>query len=162
MSLHTPFPRPPVPASPDDAFVSVTMRLAEPRSDLLVRHVRILRDCVALAQKRWAFEVEAAVVLPSEMQLLCVFPCGEFGVGGALQLISSAFAKHVPVPPMTGNLWSDCSEVIEIQPAVAELRRGFIEQAPVRAGLVLVASDWPFSSVHKKAQQAGDTGVAVA
>jgi putative transposase len=134
--------------------------LADARDDLLVRQVRLLRDCVALAQQRWRFTIDAAVVLPSEMQLLCLFPDADFGTGGAIRLICSAFERHVP--NCEANIWSAEADVIEISDAVTPLRRAFIEAAPVRAGLVRVAGDWPYSSAHIRTAQGGEMGVAVA
>jgi putative transposase len=160
MSYQAPIPRP-VPLS---SHVSVTMRLASSSYDLLIRHVRLLRDCVGLSQQRWGFGIEAAVVLPSEVQLLCSFPDPEFGARGALRLITNAFARHVP-GVLQGDhdaIWSDNTEIIEITHSVVALRSRFIENAPVRAGLVKCPEDWPYSSANKKTSQASDMGVAVA
>lgn len=160
MTLHIPHPRPVMPVSAETSFVSATLRLADPSSDLLVRHVRLLRDCVALAQQRWNFAIEAAAVLPCEMHLLCEFHDREFAVGGALKLICASFARHVP--EVGNDLWADTSEVIEIATPVVQLRRTFIEAAPVRAGLVKAVADWPFSSVHKVQGQGRELGADVA
>lgn len=160
MSYHTPFPRPVPMSSPVCAHVAITLRLADASDDLLVRHVRLLRDCVALAQQRWGFEVEAAVVLPGEVQMLCLFDDVKFGVGGGIKLICTAFARHVPGDG-TG-IWSDDSDVLEIAPPVAALRRAFIENAPVRAGLAKTAADWPYSSAHRAALQGSQLGAVVA
>ncbi|MCF2870833.1 hypothetical protein L0664_07120 [Octadecabacter sp. G9-8] len=160
MSYQAPIPRP-VPLS---THVSVTLRLADGTDDLLVRHVRLLRDCVALSQQRWGFSIEAAVVLPSEVQLLCNFPDPEFGVRGAIRLITSAFTRHVP-GHHRGNhaaIWGDTIEITEITNAIVAMRTAFIEDAPVRAGLVKQAQDWPYSSANNTTAQASGMGVAVA
>jgi putative transposase len=149
---------------PLSAHVTVTMYLADDTDDLLVRHIRLLRDCVALAQARWGFAIQAAVVLPNELQLLCSFPDPEFGVRGAIRLISTAFARHIP-GVLQGNhdaIWADATEINEISNAVVNMRTTFIEDAPVRAGLVKCAQDWPYSSANNATAQASDMGVAVA
>lgn len=160
MSYQAHIPRP-VPLS---SHVSVTLRLVDGTDDLLVRHVRLLRDCVALSQQRWGFSIEAAVVLPGEVQLLCCFPDPEFGVRGAIRLISTAFARHVPVPQRGDHdaIWDESTEIMEIATSVVAMRTAFIEDAPVRAGLVKSAQDWPYSSANNKTAQASDMGVAVA
>lgn len=160
MTHHAPIPRP----APIPAHVAVTLRLADASDDLLVRHVRLLRDCVALAQQRWGFGIEAAVVLPSEVQLLCSFSDADFGVRGAIRLITTAFVRHLPGEGTRSHdeVWAGASELIEITPPVVALRRTFIEAAPVRLGLVKQAQDWPFSSAHTGTAQASDMGVAVA
>ena len=160
MSIHTPLPRSaPVPL-PVCAHVAITLRLEDASSDVFVRHVRLLRNCVALAQQRWGFEIDAAVVLPSEVQLLCAFEDAEFGVGGAVKLIRTAFERHTPDSVQV--CWAEDGEVLEISAPVAELRKAFIEEAPVRAGLVSSAADWPYSSAHAQSVQSTRMGVAVA
>lgn len=160
MTHLAPIPRP----SFETSHVSVTLRLADGSDDLLIRHVRLLRDCVALAQARWGFGVEAAVVLPTEVQLLCSFSDGQFGVRGAIRLITAAFARHVPgeMSGQSTDIWSDTTEITEVGTGGVAMRRRFIEQAPVRAGLAKRAEDWPYSSANKGMAQASDMGVAVA
>ncbi|MBT8410845.1 MAG: hypothetical protein KJP02_03475 [Octadecabacter sp.] len=152
MTYHAPLPRP--------AYAAITLRLTDPSSDLLVHHVRLLRDCVALAQQRWDFGIEAAVVLPNELQLLGSFPDDQFGVGGAIRLIQSAFVRHLP--ESVDNIWEGEAEVLELLQPVVALRRTFMELAPVRAGLVRSAQDWPYSSAHRNVVQGTARGVAVA
>lgn len=156
MTKYAPIPR----RLPHTAHVAMTLRLADPTSDMLVRHVRLLRDCVALSQQRWDFGIDAAVVLPNEMHLLCCFADAEFGVGGAVRLIRSAFARHLPAAP--NDLWAPETELLEITTPVVPMRRSFIENAPVRAGLVKRAEDWPYSSAHSAAALAGPMGAEVA
>lgn len=156
MTRYAPIPRP----DPVPAHVAITLSLADASSDLLVRHVRLLRDCVALSQQRWGFGIDAAVVLPNTMHLLCGFSDAEFGVGGAVRLIKSAFARHVP--GASPEIWADDTEVLEIPTAVVSLRRSFMENAPVRAGLVKRAEDWPYSSAHRMDVLAGPMGAEVA
>ena len=114
---------------------------------------------------KWGFTIDAAVVLPSEMQLLCAFPDANFGVHGAINLITSAFSRHLPGEHYAGRrdaLWLGSCEILEVSKAVVSYRRTFIEAAPVRAGLVKNVRDWPYSSANNETAQASDMGVAVA
>jgi putative transposase len=140
--------------------VAITLRLESGQSDLLVRHISLLRDCVALSQRRWDFVIQAAAVLPAEMHLLCAFGGGHHDARGAIRLITSTFDLHVS--DHCASVWSDTCEVIEVSSRVAQLRRGFVEAAPVRAGLVSNVCDWPYSSAHMDTAQSDDMGVAVA
>ena len=161
MTKFAPLPRPPMPQPMgEQAHVAVILRLNDPNDDILIRHIRLLRDCVALAQQRWQFEVEAAVVLPGELQMLCRFDDIQFGAGDAVKLITTAFARHVPHGGTV--VWSDENEMHEVGAAVAALRRDLIENAPVRAGLARAPQDWPHSSVHRAVPQVGKLGVDVA
>ncbi|AGI69399.1 hypothetical protein OAN307_c39710 [Octadecabacter antarcticus 307] len=139
--------------------IAITLRLADAGDDLLVRHVRLLRDCVAVSQKRWGFVINAAAVLPAEMQLLCAFYDADHGVRSAIGLITKTFDRHVSGD--SRSVWSDKSEVTALSPAAAPSRRSFVEAAPVRAGLVRNDCDWPYSSAHVDTVQSGDIGVAV-
>jgi putative transposase len=140
--------------------VAITLRLESGQSDLLVRHISLLRDCVALSQRRWNFVIQAAAVLPAEMHLLCAFGGGHHDARGAIRLITSTFDRHVS--DHCASVWSDTCEVIEVSSRVAQLRRGFVEAATVRAGLVSNVCDWPYSSAHMDTAQSDDMGVAVA
>ena len=160
MTLHTPYPRPHTPLQSVPSYVSATLRLSDPSSDVLVRHVRLLRNCVALAQQRWGFEIEAASILPNEMHLLCAFDDQDFAIGAALKLIAVSFARHLP--DASAEIWADTSEVTEIATAMVQLQRIQIENAPVRARLVQTARDWPYSSVHTAQVGTSDLGAVVA
>lgn len=128
--------------------VSVTLRLADPRSDLLIRHVALLRDCVALAQHRYPFAIEAACVLPAELQMLCHLPAGE-DMSPRLRLIRSAFARHATADGTT-RIWEGGPEISQVPRSALENRARFVTQAPVLAGLVGRAEDWAYSSLHKR------------
>ena len=160
MTYHSPSPPPASIPVNYHAHFAVTLRLAHTRDDLLVRHVRLLRDCVGLAQQRWEFTIEAAAVLPSEVQLLCRFQDANYGVQQSLRMITTTFERHLPTSE--GDIWGNQHEVIKISPAVAALRKTFIEAAPVRAGLVNNPRDWPYSSAHVDTLQSMNMGVSVA
>ena len=157
MTYYAPIPR----LSSSISYVSITMQTRDSADDLLVRHVRLLRDCVALSQQRWQFGIEAAVVLPSEVQLLCAFSDADFGVKGAIELIKATFCRHLSGAPSRTSIWADTTEIVELTDASVPLRRAFIERAPVRAGLVKANEDWPYSSSHKASPQGTALGVAV-
>ncbi|MGJ8624793.1 MAG: hypothetical protein ACSHW1_18785 [Yoonia sp.] len=160
MTYHIPHPFLNFEPSVRPASVAITLHLADPSDDVLVRHVRLLRDCVASAQKRWDFTVDAAAVLPNELHLLCAFRDADIGVNGAIMQIARAFDRHLP--GARRSVWADAGEALEVPEELVFLRRDFIEGAPVRAGLVHDARDWPYSSAHLTTIQGHDFGAAVA
>ena len=160
MTYHIPLPVPAHKLPDFPCHVAITLRLANAQRDLLVRHIRLLRDCVALSKRRWDFVIQAAAVLPAEMHLLCAFGGGHHDACGAIRLITSTFDRHVS--DHCASVWSDTCEVIEVSSRVAQLRRSFVEAAPVRAGLASNVCDWPYSSAHMDTAQSDDMGVAVA
>lgn len=152
---------------------AITLRLASPSSDLLVRHVRLVRDCVASVQKHIKFDIEAAVVLPSQLLLLCDVDDGESGAQGVARLIQNTFAMHATdrlvadtLVAGTGTqkrrscLWGTEVDLVQVTAPTIALRRAFIENAPVRAGLVHQPSDWPYSSARHAVLPQPDRAVA--
>lgn len=133
---------------PRFTHVAVTLRLADPASDLLIRQIALLRDCVALGQHRFPFEIDTACVLPAELQMLCHLPDGD-DMAPRLRLIRSAFARHA-TDRDSAHLWERSGEQAVVPVSGLDSRRAFILNAPVRAGLVLRPEDWAYSSLHRR------------
>lgn len=134
-------------------------RIADPGRATLLGHVTLLRDCVALAQRRWGFSIEAAVVLPDRLELLAGFGGGDVGAGTVGTFVQTTFNRHA------GGSWGGWDGAVEVQPvepAAVPLRKRFIETAPVREGLVDAPQDWPYSSRHRAAAPVPCLGAAVA
>ncbi|WP_375279870.1 hypothetical protein [Pseudooctadecabacter sp.] len=159
MSYHTTLTRPLSVDALRPMPVAMKFTLKDPSSDLLLREVRLLRDCVAVARTRWDFSLDAAVVLPAQMQLLAVFNTGEFGMRQAMAVIQSTFESHLDD---TGAIWDGAAEFTILNWEAIPLRRAFIEAAPVRMGFVQDPRDWAYSSAHRDLPQGRALGVAVA
>ena len=148
-----------------------TVRLRDARADLLVRHIDILRDATRLCRKRWPFAIPAAVILPNQLHMIWGLPAEDADISKRWRLIKSGFSRHVPAP-------------VDIPPSYARRgdkgiwQRGFwehlirdqedfdrhahvIRSAPVQAGLVRRASDWPYSSLHYRLSRGARTIVQV-
>ncbi|MEL6959000.1 MAG: hypothetical protein AAGL89_08645 [Pseudomonadota bacterium] len=155
MTYDPALPRPAYLPMPRPTHYAVSLRLAPEAEDCLIPNVTLLRLCVALAMQRTRFDLIAAVVLPRELHMLCEVADRSLGMDRAIRMICSTFEEHAN---MDGPIWQAQEDPLEISPAVLALRARFIEAAPVRAGLVGRAEDWPHSSVHKR----GELGIAVA
>ena len=142
-----------------DTPVSLRLQASDAQSDTLLRNVHLLRDSIALAQRQWDFDIWAAVVLPSELQMMAVFQAGEFGIRQAMAMVQRTFDRHV-----SGEWagWDGPADLVSVDPAAARVRKAFIEAAPVRRGLVARPGDWPYSSAQSTAVQATQLGTAVA
>ena len=136
-----------------------TVRLADRSSRLLVEEVATLRAAVALARARWPFEIDTAVVLPAEAHMIWTLPPGDSDFPARWRLIKSAFSRQMPpVADLRPSLakkgergiWQRryWEHLIRDEGDLA-LHRHFCVTAPVRAGLVRRASDWPHSSLHR-------------
>jgi len=148
-----------------------TVRLQDARADLLVRHIDLLRDATRLCRNRWAFDIPAAVILPSRLHMIWTLPDGDGDVAKRWRLIKSGFSRHVPIPPdlATGHagrrdkgiwqrgLWEHLIRDQDDYDRHAHV----IRAAPVQAGLVKRASDWPYSSLHSQPRQGLRTTVPV-
>jgi len=159
MTHHSTLTRPLPVDAPRPMPVAMKFTLKDKTSDLLTREVRLLRDCVAVARAQWDFSLDAAVVLPAQMQMLAVFNTGEFGMRQAMALIRSTFSAHVDEG---GMIWDTTGDLTPLDWEAIPLRRAFIEAAPVRLGLVEDPADWPYSSAQRRMPQGRALGVAVA
>lgn len=132
-----------------------TVRLKDPQSDLLTRHIVLLRHAVLVAQKCHPFAIENAVIMPSMLHMIWSMPSGDGDYGLRWQQIKTTFARHVPYKSRgraTPGIWQRRYWEHPIQTAADHrFYADTIAQAPVEAGLVKQASDWPYSS-HVKLQ----------
>ncbi len=147
------------PAS-NKSFVVCKLSLRDPSSELLTQEILLLRDCIALSRKQWGFEILAAAILPSQLQMLAVFDTGEFGIKQAMAIVQKTFEEHSSHegPP----LWDGPADVSTLDPSAVPLRSAFIEAAPVRAGLVARPKDWRFSTAYRKEQGPDQTDMNTA
>lgn len=136
--------------SPDKFFF--TVRLQNPASDLLTREIDLLRDTIMLCRKRWPFEIDAAVVLPSALHMIWTLPLDDNGYANRWRMIMSTFLRHIPASDRSKqrggkSIWQRrfCADAIEDR---ADFQRymQFIALAPVHAGLVARQNDWPYGS----------------
>ena len=144
----------PVYTAPALTLAACSLTLRDPLSNLLVKEVALLRDCIAISQTQWQFEIKAAAILPSELQMLAVFDASEFGVKQALAIIQSTFEMHAS--GCERSIWDGSATVQVMDWSAMSLRSTFIESAPVRARLVKYPSEWRFSTAFR-ADRAADT-----
>ena len=137
-----------------------TARLQNPRSDLLISQIDLLRDATRLCMKRWPFEIAEAVVLPNQTHMIWVLPDGDADFSKRWRLIKSSFSRHVPAPDFITpsqrkrgekGIWQRrfWEHLIRDQ-LDYERHMHVIASAPVQAGLVKKASDWPYSSLSRR------------
>lgn len=134
-----------------------TARLQNPASDLLVQEIALLRDATRLCMKRWPFEIAAAVVLPCQVHMIWVLPEGDADFSKRWRLIKSTFSRHVPAPKYVApsqrrrgekGIWQRRFwEHVIRDIGDYDRHMHLIATAPVQAGLVKKASDWPFGSL---------------
>ena len=73
-----------------------TVNLLNRRSDLLVRHVDLLRETVRATRSRHPFHIDAWVVLPDHMHCVWTLPDGDADFTLRWKVIKFAFARRLP------------------------------------------------------------------
>jgi putative transposase len=136
-----------------------TLNLADRRSDLLVRHVGLLRDVVRRVRHTHPFEIEAMVVLPDHLHAIWRLPMGDADFSTRWMLIKSAFSRRLP-----GGEPRSSSRIAKGERGIWQRRfwehllrdeRDFerhvdyIHFNPVKHRVAARPSDWPHSSIHR-------------
>lgn len=136
-----------------------TVRLADHRSDVLVRDVDLLRRVTRQTRDRLPFEINEIVVLPSVIHTIWTLPEGDADFSARWRMLKSLFSRNVPQPDvLTGRrlrpgekgVWQRrfWEHMIRDGDDFAA-HRHMIHSAPVQAGLVNRMTDWQWSSVHR-------------
>jgi putative transposase len=134
-------------------------RLADPRSDLLVKHIQHLRACVRLTRQSLPFDLVEAVVLPDQVHMIWRLYGDDQDYSNRWRKIKSAFSRHLPAPPDLSDVqktrgekgiwqrrfWEHCIR----DQADLLAHRDYIWRSPVAAGLVARPTDWEHSSIHR-------------
>jgi putative transposase len=136
-----------------------TVNLLERRKALLVDRIDELRDAVKRTRGRYAFAIDAVVVLPDHIHAVWTLPPGDADFSLRWRLIKTRFARALP------NL-ERRSEVRKARNERGIWQRRFWEHLirdeadyarhveycyinPVKHGLVTKVCDWPHSSFHR-------------
>ena len=73
-----------------------TVNLLERRSDLLVRHVDLLREAVRATRTLRTFHIDACVVLPDHMHCVWTLPPGDDDFSNRWKAIKIRFVQGIP------------------------------------------------------------------
>lgn len=136
-----------------------TVRLADHRSDVLVREVDLLRRVTRQTRDRRPFEIVDIVVLPAVIHTIWNLPEGDANFSVRWRMLKSLFSRGVPAPelreatrlrPGEKGIWQRRFWEHAIRDADdLAAHRHMIHSAPVQGGLVNRVEDWPWSSVHR-------------
>jgi putative transposase len=120
-----------------------TVNLRDPRSDLFVTQIDMLRDAVRRVRARTPFRIDAWVVLPDHMHCLWTLPQGDADFPGRWRAIKTAFVKCL----RTGDSRSPMMTSRGDRDFAAHM--GHTHFNPVKHGLVEHPADWPHSSFRR-------------
>ncbi len=136
-----------------------TVNLLNRRSDLLVRHIDLLRETVRATRSRHPFHIDAWVVLPDHMHCVWTLPDGDADFALRWKVIKFAFARRLPkTEVLTATLRSRGERGIWQRRYWEHLIQDerdyrhhvdYVHLNPLKHGLVERVVDWPYSSFHR-------------
>jgi putative transposase len=124
--------------------------------------VDLFRGVVRKVQAAHPFSLEAEVILPDHVHLLCSLPEGDFNYPMRLRLIKAAFTRaflrqHHPIAQRSHSSTKQREQAVWQRRYWEHTIRDqndfqahldYIHINPVKHGLVVAARDWPHSSFH--------------
>ena len=128
------------------------------KNNLLVRHIRLLRECVEKEKVRRPFKVIAWVILPEHMHWLWKLPENDCDFATRWRRIKTDFCLGIPKTECLSKVRVERSErgvwqrrywehlIRDEQDLLAHIE--YIHRNPVKHGYVENTSDWPHSSFH--------------
>ena len=136
-----------------------TVNLAERSTDLLTRHVEVLRTVVRRVRHDHPFEIIAMVVLPDHLHVVWTLPAGDRDYAMRWSLIKSGFSRLLPKTERVNRsrqlkrergIWQrrywehQIRDDKDLQQHV-----DYVHINPVKHGYVSRAAAWPHSSIHR-------------
>ncbi|WP_265089765.1 REP-associated tyrosine transposase [Psychrobacter sp. H7-1] len=136
-----------------------TINLADRSSDLLIKEVAILREAFRTVKKKHPFHIDAIVILPDHLHLLCTLPNNDSDFSKRIRLIKYYFSYHIAkTEPISisrqrksergiwqRRFWEHC--IRDEADYIAHIN--YIHMNPVKHGHVEHVKDWKYSSFHK-------------
>lgn len=139
-----------------------TLNLRDRRSDLLVRHVGLLRESWREVVRVRPFETLAAVVLPDHMHLVVTLPEGDADYPARLRLLKSGFTRRLPSGEKEEgrkgerNVWQRRYWEHAIRDeADLDAHVNYVHFNPVKHGHVTEMDDWPYSTWPRRKAELG-------
>ena len=136
-----------------------TVKLADPKSRLLVEHIDLLRAAYMDVQKQYPFETVAVCVLPNHIHAIWTLPPDDADYSLRWRLIKTKFSAHFPrVKNLSASkqrrhergIWQRRFYEHTVRDET-DLQRctDYIHFNPVKHGLCGNVRDWAFSSFHR-------------
>jgi len=136
-----------------------TVNLLERRKILLVDHIALLREAVAVTRQSHPFTIDAFVVLPDHLHTIWQLPPGDCDFSTRWRLVKSRFARALPkqerlsavrVSRNERGIWQRRFWEHLIRDEADYVRHvEYCYINPLKHGLVTRVRDWPYSSFHR-------------
>ena len=136
-----------------------TVKLADPKSRLLVEHIDLLREAYTFVQKHYPFETIAICVMPNHLHAVWTLPDGDSDYSLRWRLIKTRFSHHFAALDVLSaskqrryekGIWQRRFYEHTVRDE-ADLQRvvDYVHFNPVKHGFSASVKDWPFSSFHR-------------
>ena len=136
-----------------------TVKLADPKSRLLVEHIDLLRAAYMDVQKQYPFETVAVCVLLNHIHAIWTLPPDDADYSLRWRLIKTKFSAHFPRAENLSaskqrrnerGIWQRRFYEHTVRNE-ADLQRcaDYIHYNPVKHRYAASVHDWPFSSFHR-------------
>ncbi|MCX7514483.1 REP-associated tyrosine transposase [Frateuria hangzhouensis] len=134
-----------------------TLTLANRESALLTRHIELLRSTLREARRARPFRVNAMVVLPEHLHLLCTLPHTDADYATRIAHLKAGFSRDLPGRGSSARsarrergIWQRRYWEHAIRDE-RDLRThiDYIHYNPVKHGHVDQVRDWPWSTFHR-------------
>jgi len=140
-----------------------TVVLADRRSDLLTRHIDLLRETVRATQLRHPFHINAWVILPDHLHCIWTLPQDDANFALRWKVIKFGFSKRLSVGEVRTatqrargerGIWQRRYWEHLIRDEQDYQRHvEYIHFNPVKHGHVGAVKDWPYSSFHRAVRE---------
>tara|TARA_R110002094_G_scaffold171525_1_gene153478 strand:+ start:1911 stop:2456 length:546 start_codon:yes stop_codon:yes gene_type:complete len=144
---------------PDARTYFLTLRLADRRSDLLVRRIDDLRRAMRETLVQHPLHIDAIAVLPAVIHLLWTLPPGDCNLAARIGMLKCGFSRAISPPPTHSlarirrrdkGIWQRHHWVHALRDGADFNRhRNLIYHCPVHADLCAHPRDWPHTSLHR-------------
>ena len=140
-----------------------TINLADRSSELLTQNIDTLRQAFITVKNKHPFYIDAIVILPEHLHMMCTLPQDDANFSKRIKLIKYYFsyrlAKTEPISKSRlrkgergiwqRRFWEHCiRDARDFRNHV-----DYIHMNPVKHGLVHHVKDWPYSSFHRYVDQ---------
>lgn len=131
--------------------VFFTLRLADPGTDLLTRHIDLLRSAVRRTMTDRPFGIDAWVTLPDHLHCICKLPPGDPDHAARWALIMARFTRALGQEPKQAKpVWHPRIWQHQVRgPHEHRHLTRYCWMNPVKHGLVAQPADWLYTSWHR-------------
>ena len=136
--------------TPDIKHIFLSLRLANPAHDLLIRHKADLRRAMRKTIRSAPVYIDTITVLPAVLHMIWRTPSARASIANIVDRLKSDFAAPLLTGVEPQPIWMPHDQLLPVTCPIALMRyRQMIHHAAVDAGLCKDPQDWPHCSIHR-------------